>query len=95
MVNVDETFMETASHLLCCCRDNLKKFRQSGCASWILILGNLKKKRSTRKAQLLSISGKVTLLNSILSSIPIYIMSFFLAPVKIIKEIIKIQSKLL
>lgn len=97
-VNVDETFMETASHFFCCCRGNLP-FKFLGipvglnprrCASWNQVLDNQTKNLPTWKARLLSIRGRVTLLNSILSSIPIYIMSFFIAPIKIIKEIIKI-----
>lgn len=56
---------------------------------------NLKKRLSMWKACMLSIGGRVTLLNSILSSIQIFTMSFFRASVKTIKEIIPIQIRFL
>lgn len=102
-VNVDESFMETSSHFLSCCIDILP-FKFLGihvdsnprrCSFWNPVLDTLRKKLSSWKARVLSIGGRVTLLTSILSSLPIYTMSFFKAPVKIIKEIIKIQSRFL
>lgn len=57
------------------------------CATWRPIIERLRKKLSTWKRRLLSIGGKVKLLNSILSRILIYFMSFFKAPKKMIQEI--------
>ncbi|XP_058770098.1 uncharacterized protein LOC131643795 [Vicia villosa] len=102
-MNLQESFMESASQFLTCCRDDLP-FKFLGimvgsnprrCASWSGVVSSLKKKLSVWKVRLLSIGGRVTLLNSVLSSIPIYTMSFFKAPVKIIKDIITIQSRFL
>lgn len=92
-VNIKEESMEGASQFLCCCRDELPfKFLDISvgsnprrCETWNPILQSLKKKLSNWKAGFLSIGGRVTLLNSVLSSIPIYTLSFYL-----IKEIIQI-----
>lgn len=43
----------------------------------------------------LNIAGLVCLINSILNAIPIYYLSFYKAPSKILKEITTIQSKFL
>ncbi|KAK2423204.1 hypothetical protein QL285_033672 [Trifolium repens] len=43
----------------------------------------------------LSIGGRVTLINSVLSSLPLYFFSFFKAPVCVIKELVGIQRKFL
>ncbi|XP_058760611.1 uncharacterized protein LOC131633951 [Vicia villosa] len=102
-VNLQKSFMDSVSQFLSCCRDVLP-FKFLGifvgsnprrCESWRGVLRSLKKKLSLWKCRFLSIGGRVTLLNSVLSSIPIYTMSFFKAPVKIIKEIITIQSRFL
>ncbi|XP_058733030.1 uncharacterized protein LOC131604618 [Vicia villosa] len=102
-VNIPEDFMEGASQFLCCCWGNIP-FKFLGipigtnprrCLSWKLVLESIKRKLSTWKARKLSFGGRVTLLNSVLSSIPIYVMSFYKAPIKIIKKIIQIQSRFL
>lgn len=88
--------MECASQFLSCCRDSIS-FKFLGvpvgtnprrCLTWKPVLESIKRKLSTWKARILSIGGRVTLLNSILSSISIYTMSFYKAPIKVIKEII-------
>jgi hypothetical protein len=43
----------------------------------------------------LSIGGRVTLINSVLSSLPLYFFSFFKAPVCVLKELVGIQRKFL
>lgn len=51
----------------------------------------MKAKLSSWKGMFLSIGGKVTLLNSVLTNLPIYQLSFYKIPVKMLKEIITIQ----
>jgi hypothetical protein len=43
----------------------------------------------------LSIGGRVTLINSVLSSLPLYFFSFFKAPVCVLKEMVSIQRSFL
>lgn len=91
-VNVKEEFMAGPSQFLCCYSDELSfKFlgiyvgsNPKRCGTWNLVIQSLKKKLSNWKARLLSIGGRVTMLNSVLSSIPIYTMSFYISPVKVI-----------
>lgn len=52
-------------------------------------------KLASWKGKLQSIGGKVTLLNSVISNLPIYQWSFFKMPSKVIKEIRAIQRKFL
>lgn len=97
-VNLQEDFMCGASYFLCCCRGVLS-FKFLGmsvgpnpmrCESWVPIVQSLKQKLSTWKAWFLSIGGRVILLNFVLASIPIYIMSFYKVSVKVVKDIIRI-----
>ncbi|XP_058751979.1 uncharacterized protein LOC131625099 [Vicia villosa] len=71
-VNIKEDFMDRASQFLCCCR-NLIPFKFLGipeganprrCITWKPVFESLKKKLSIWKAQLLSIGGRVTLINA-------------------------------
>lgn len=92
-INVPEDFLNRASQFLCCSRDILP-FKFLGifvglnprrCNSWTSVVCNLKQKLSTWKARMISIGGWVTLLNSVLSNIPVITMSFYRAAIKIIK----------
>jgi hypothetical protein len=50
---------------------------------------------STWSSRRLSYGGRVTLINSVLSSLPLYFFSFFKAPRCIINQLVKIQRKFL
>ncbi|XP_058749365.1 uncharacterized protein LOC131622352 [Vicia villosa] len=98
-----EDFLDRASQFLCCSRE-VFPFKFLGihvglnprrCSSWTPVVSSLKKRLSSWKARMISIRRRVTLLNSVLSSIPVFTMSFYRAPIKIIKEIISIQSRFL
>ncbi|MCI06179.1 putative ribonuclease H protein, partial [Trifolium medium] len=65
------------------------------CATWNPILNSLKFKLSSWRGRLLSIGGRVTLINYVLSSLPLYFFSFFKAPVKVVNQIIRIQRNFL
>lgn len=43
----------------------------------------------------MSIGGRITLINSVLSALPLYFFSFFKAPKKVIKEINRLQRQFL
>ncbi|MCH90777.1 ribonuclease H protein, partial [Trifolium medium] len=55
----------------------------------------MKKRLGTWNGRLLSIDGRVTLINSVLSSLPLYFFSFFKAPACVIKELVSIQRNFL
>lgn len=58
-------------------------------------MDRFKKKLSGWKRRLLSYAGRVTLIKSVLSSLPIYFMSLFKIPECVAKEIDKIQARFL
>ncbi|CAL5186226.1 unnamed protein product [Lathyrus oleraceus] len=58
-------------------------------------MAKLKKRLSGWRGKHLSLGGKVTLLNSVLNNVPIFLLSFFKAPKCVLEEIIKIQRNFL
>ncbi|XP_020262664.1 uncharacterized protein LOC109838650 [Asparagus officinalis] len=62
---------------------------------WQPLLESFKKKLSLWKNKSLSIGGRLTLLNSVLSSLPLYYMSFFKLPKWLIKAIDRIRRNFL
>ncbi|XP_019418409.1 PREDICTED: uncharacterized protein LOC109329191 [Lupinus angustifolius] len=64
-------------------------------STWSLVIDTFKRKLSRWQQKLLSFGGRVTLLKSVLSSLPIYYFSFFKAPVSIIHELERIQRRFL
>lgn len=102
-VNVDDLYMEVASTFLSCKVGTLP-FNYLGVrvginprklAMWKDLILMLRKRLSIWKGKHLSMAGRVVLINSVLNAIPIYTLSFYKAPKKILKEIISIQSKFL
>ncbi|XP_028076768.1 uncharacterized protein LOC114278826 [Camellia sinensis] len=63
--------------------------------TWKPVVDNFKKKLSGWKRRLLSFTGRVTLIKSVLSSLPIYYMSLFRLPRGVAKELDKIQAAFL
>ncbi|XP_058757184.1 uncharacterized protein LOC131630422 [Vicia villosa] len=63
--------------------------------TWKLIFAKLLRRMSSWRGKHLSLGGKVTYLNSVMNSIPIYWLSFFKAPKVMWEEIIKIQRQFL
>ncbi|GAU25113.1 hypothetical protein TSUD_274020 [Trifolium subterraneum] len=55
-------------------------------ATWSPIVDTLKKRLCAWNGRNLSIGGRVTLINSVLSSLPLYFFSFYKAPASVIKE---------
>jgi hypothetical protein len=102
-LNLERRFMEAASNFLSC-KVGAIPFKFLGipvganprsCKTWQPILDLMEKRLAKWKGKHLSIGGRVVLINSVLSSLPLYFFSFFKAPKKIIQEIIKIQRNFL
>jgi hypothetical protein len=56
-------------------------------SDWKDVLDKFKKRLSSWKSKLLSVSGRLTLLNSILSSRSLFMFSFFEVPKEVLKKI--------
>lgn len=54
---------------------------------WNGVIEKCEKRLATWKAQYLSLGGRTTLVNSVLDSLPTYVMSLFPLPVKVEKRI--------
>src|SRR4051812_21363493 len=62
------------------------------CETWRPMVDSMNKKFSSWIDNWLSLGGRVTLMNYVFPSLPFYLMSFYKAPKKIIKEIIQIDN---
>ncbi|XP_058775944.1 uncharacterized protein LOC131650241 [Vicia villosa] len=62
---------------------------------WKPILKSLRDKLSSWKGRPLSIGGRVTLINSVITNMPSYQFSFYKIPSKVLKDIISIQRNFL
>ncbi|GJW74221.1 reverse transcriptase domain, reverse transcriptase zinc-binding domain protein [Tanacetum coccineum] len=60
---------------------------------WIEVINKVQNRLIAWKAKSLSIGGRLTLLKSVLGSIPIYFLSLFKAPLKVIKYIESLRSR--
>lgn len=58
--------------------------------TWKPILDKLRKMLASWKGHTLSMGGRVTIINSVLNSIPLYLFSFYKAPNVVINAMIKI-----
>lgn len=56
-------------------------------ADWGFLVDNFSKKLQSWKGKMISIGGRVTLINSVLSAVPLYILSLFRVPKNILKQI--------
>lgn len=84
-LNLDESFLHVASAFLSCCIAKVP-FKFLGipvganprrCSTWFAVVEAMKKKCATWKGCHLSKGGRVTLLNSVLASMPLYFLSFY------------------
>ncbi|CAJ2661734.1 unnamed protein product [Trifolium pratense] len=96
-LHVADNFMKVASSFLSCNIDSTP-FRFLGipvganprrCATWNGIIESMKSKLSSWQGRYLSLGGRVTLINSVLSSLPFYFFSFFKAPVRVLNQLVR------
>ncbi|GJS57179.1 RNA-directed DNA polymerase, eukaryota [Tanacetum coccineum] len=62
-------------------------------ASWQEVVNKVKERLSKWKMKALSIGGRLTLIKSVLGSIPIFHLSIYKAPVKVLKELESIRRR--
>jgi len=62
---------------------------------WEPVLNKLKSRLSVWKGRFLSMAGRLCLIKSVLSAIPLYYLSLFKAPEVVCKSIIRIQRRFL
>ncbi|GAU44838.1 hypothetical protein TSUD_280390 [Trifolium subterraneum] len=102
-INLDDSFLRAASSFLNCAVEEIP-FCFLGIpvgvnprrrATWTPILDSMRKKLSSWNGRHLSIGGRVTLINSVLSCLPLYIFSFYKAPLCVIKDLVSIQRNFL
>jgi hypothetical protein len=102
-INIEENFLRASSSFLHCAVESIP-FRFLGIpvganprrrATWIPIIESMRNRLNTWKGRNLSIGGRVTLINSVLSSLPLYFFSFYKAPSCVIKELVTIQRNFL
>jgi hypothetical protein len=56
-------------------------------SEWQCVIDRFEKRLSTWKGKLLSSGGRLVLINSVLSNIPIFMMSFFEVPIGVLKKL--------
>lgn len=102
-INMEERTMEGISQFLSC-RLGSMSFKFLGVpvganprlrSTWQPIIDSIKARLNSWKSRQLSIGGRVTLINSVLASLPLFLFSFYKAPKKVIEEIIKLQRRFL
>lgn len=68
-------------------------FRKLRNAEWNSVIERIEKKLSSWKGKHLSVGGRLVLINSVLSSLPVYMLSFFEIPRKVLEKIDFLRSR--
>ncbi|CAA0807930.1 Unknown protein [Striga hermonthica] len=68
-------------------------YRRLSNSDWLRVQERLEKRLSSRKGKNLSTGGRLTLINSVLSSLPMYMMSFFEIPKGVRKKLDYFRSR--
>lgn len=61
--------------------------------SWKEVIKKMENKLATWKAKMISIGGRLTLVRSVLGSLPLYFFSFFRVPRGVIRELESVRSR--
>ncbi|CAL5412431.1 unnamed protein product [Camellia sinensis] len=102
-IGVDEVLLRSFASRLNCAHQRLP-FKYLGLplganpsrsSTWKPVLDKFKQKSSTWKRRLLSFAGRLTLIKSIMSNLPIYYLSLFKIPMGVAKASEKIQANFL
>ncbi|XP_058726559.1 uncharacterized protein LOC131597917 [Vicia villosa] len=89
-ININSRFLDVATSFLSCKREE-KEFSFLGIQIgsnprrvkfWSPLVENIRRRLSSWKGRWLSFGGRITLLKSVLGSLPIFTLSFYLAPKK-------------
>lgn len=102
-LNISDLWIECAAKQLLCKKGSLPLTYlglpigglTSRIASWEPIIKKMEKKLTSWRGSLLSIRGRVTLIKSSLTNLPLYYMSLYPIPQAVIKKIISIQRQFL
>ncbi|XP_058746645.1 uncharacterized protein LOC131619576 [Vicia villosa] len=65
------------------------------CIMWKNVISNCRRKLPTWRGRYLSLGGRAVLINSVLNTIPVHALSFYKISSEVLKEIRKIQSRLI
>ncbi|CAK8569711.1 unnamed protein product [Lathyrus sativus] len=102
-INLNDCLLNTASSFLSCNIDSFP-FRFLGVLvgdsprksyMWKELIKSLQRKLVVWRGKHLSMAGKVVLINSVMNVIPVYTLSFYKAPAKVLLDIWRIQSNFL
>jgi hypothetical protein len=102
-LNIENSFLEAGASFLSCLSDMIPfKFlvipvganprRRS---TWQPVIDAMSKRLNSWSSRHLSYGGRITLINSVLASIPLYFFSFFKAPCCVLKQLVRIQRNFL
>jgi hypothetical protein len=102
-VNISNEFLDMASNFLNC-RIGCTPFKYLGLmvggnprslTTWEPMLNTIRSRLGSWGNNFVSLGGRIVLLNSVLSAIPIFYLSFLKMPMKVWREVVKIQRKFL
>lgn len=102
-LNIEERILQGASAFLAC-RIGKLPFKFLGIPiganprrydTWEPVISKVRLRLSSWKSRQLTIGGRLTLINSVLSSLPLYFFSFYKAPKKVINELVRLQKQFL
>ncbi|GAU27711.1 hypothetical protein TSUD_126570 [Trifolium subterraneum] len=102
-INLDDRYLEAASAFLSCSIDQISfcflglpvGANPRRLSTWRPIIDTMRKRLLGWSGRHLSIGGRVTLINSVLSSLPLYYFSFFKVPSSVLKVLVSIQRNFL
>jgi hypothetical protein len=102
-LNIENRFLEAGASFLSCLSD-MVPFKFLGIPvganprrrnTWQPVIDAMSKRLNSWSSRHLSYGGRITLVNSVLASIPLYFFSFFKAPCCVIKQLVRIQRNFL
>ncbi|GKU86405.1 hypothetical protein SLEP1_g936 [Rubroshorea leprosula] len=102
-VGIDQNWSAKMAYQLCC-KEGKLPFKYLGIpiggnsrrkALWQPMVESVRKKLASWKGRYLSMGGRITLINSVLSSLPVFLMSVYVVPKGIIHSIDKLRKSFL
>lgn len=102
-LNVEESFVSAASMFLNCKRGRIP-FKYLGLpvgansrnsSTWQPVIDTMERMLASWKGKHMSLGGRITLINSVLNSLPIYYLSFLRMPRKVLKILVRLQRDFL